>query len=246
MLESRLLALVLAAAVPPLSGEGLAGKVLPFRQAELSVEVSGVISGLMAKEGDQVKAGQPLALLHGRLEELEMQRAKAVLDRKEYEDRGAKKLYDSKVIPEHQARDSRVEAELARLNYESAAEQVRLHTLLSPFDGVVVERCRELGEAVNPSRPLYRILDATKVYVQCALKPCQLGQAPVGRKLEVRFPSLEGVAGALGEVVFVDARADGEGCFRMKVLVENPELRIRVGIPAEVELPKAENAAAAK
>lgn len=146
----RFLSLLLSGQVALFAG-GLAleGQVLPYRQVEVSAPVSSRIVDMRVKEGETVKAGQPLALLYGKLEELEMQRAKALLERREFEAKGAKRLYDSKIIPEARALESRIDLELARLQYETAAEQVRLRTIVAPMDGIVVERYRDEGEAVS-------------------------------------------------------------------------------------------------
>lgn len=235
----RALALSLLSALPALAGRPWEGTVLPFRQVELPAPVSSRIVELKAREGETVKAGQPLAQLYGRIEELEMQRAKALLDRREFEAKGAKKLFDNKVIPETRAVEVRIELELARLHYESAAEQVKLRTLLAPIDGLVVEVHRELGEAVSASQSVFRILDLSRVFVQCAVKAEDLASLLPGRKLTVRIPQLPGGPAFPGEVVLADPCADAAGLFRVKVQVENPERRIRAGLKALVELPEA-------
>ena len=79
------------------------GLVLPFRQVEVAAPVSSRITDMKVKEGEAVKEGQSLALLYGRLEELEAQRAKVLLERREFEAKGARKLYESRVIPEARA-----------------------------------------------------------------------------------------------------------------------------------------------
>ncbi len=216
------------------AGEPMEGVVVPYRQVEVCAPVSSFIVELKVKEGEPVKAGQPLALLYGKLEELEMQRAKMVLTRREYEAKAAKNLYANKVIPETKALESGYELEMARLNYETAMENVKLRTILAPIDGLVVEKCRDLGEAVSSAQPVFRILDFSKVIVLCAVKSEKMGRLTVGQKVNARIPQLEGAPTFPGEIVLVDPHADSAGLFRVKVLVDNPDLRIRVGLKAVV------------
>ncbi|NTV76371.1 MAG: biotin/lipoyl-binding protein, partial [Holophaga sp.] len=117
--------LCLLLALPAPAAPTLEGTVQPYRKVEVSAHVSGHIVDLKAAEGDTVKAGQPLAQLYARLEELEMKRSKALLDRREYEAKGARSPFDNRVIPEARAMESRLDLELARLNFETASEQVR-------------------------------------------------------------------------------------------------------------------------
>ncbi len=211
------------------------GRVLPYRNVELPAPVSSRVVELKVREGEAVKAGQPLALLYARAEELEMQRAKTLLERREFEAKGAKRLYEGKVIPEARALEARTELELARIQYETAAEQVRLRTLTAPIDGQVVEVRRELGEAVFAAQPVFHILDLSRVFVQCAVNAEALGSLQAGQKVVVRFPQVSGTQAVSGEIVLVAPCAETNGLFRVKVLVENPERRIRAGLKAFVE-----------
>ncbi|MBI1753502.1 MAG: efflux RND transporter periplasmic adaptor subunit [Acidobacteria bacterium] len=223
----------LTGAVCALAGGSVEGRVLPYRQVEVSAPVSSRITELKVKEGDLVKEGQPLALLYGKLEELEMQRAKALLERREFEAKGAKRLYDNKIIPEAKAMETRIDLDLARLQFESAAEQVRLRTVLAPLDGVVVAALRETGETVSTGQPLFRILDLSKVVVQLAVDSDAVGSLAPGRHVKV---SLRKTPEPLeGRVALVDPCADPEGRVRVRVVVDNPDRRIRSGIRARVE-----------
>lgn len=221
------------------SGGPVEGLVLPFRQVEVSAPVSSRLVDLKVREGDQVKEGQPLAILYGKLEELEMQRAKALLERREFEAKSAKRLFDNKIIPEAKALESRIDCDLARLHYETAAEQVRLRTILSPLNGVVVTRSREEGETVSTGQALFRILDLSKVFIQFSVRPRALAILALGQKVRVSLPQAELMA-VEGEVVLVDPCADADGRVRVRVVVENAQHKIRSGLKAQVEWSGAE------
>ncbi|WP_257311663.1 efflux RND transporter periplasmic adaptor subunit [Geothrix fuzhouensis] len=236
--RSRLLPLLLICQALTAGGLALEGRVFPFRQVEVSAPVSSRITELRVAEGEVVKAGQPLAQLYGKLEELEMQRAKAMLERREFEAKGAKRLYDSKIIPEGRALESRIELELARLQYETAAEQVRLRTVVAPMDGVVVTRYHEVGEAVSGAQPMFRLMDLSRVLIQCAASPESLAALTPGRKVRVLVIESSGTEHVEGEVTLVDPCADAKGKVRVKVVVANPDRRIRAGLKAQVLLPE--------
>lgn len=208
------------------------GVVLPYRQVDVSSPVSSQILEMKVQEGDLVKAGQTLALLYGKLEELEMQRAKALLERREFEAKSSKRLYDNKIIPESRALESRIDLDLARLQYETAAEQVRLRTILAPLDGVVVSRSREAGEAVATAQPLFRILDLSKVIVQFLVGPKAAAGFTPGAKVRVYLPQVAEPSVVEGEVALVDPCTDSEGKVRVRVVVDNANRRIRSGLKA--------------
>ena len=60
----------------------VSGVTEPFQDVTLGVSVPGILSRLVVKEGDFVKAGQALVELEKRTEELEVQRRKLVMDSK--------------------------------------------------------------------------------------------------------------------------------------------------------------------
>ena len=232
-----ILAVLILGPLPLPARAPLEGLVLPFRQVEVAAPVSSRIVELKVGEGDAVQEGQPLARLYGKLEELDMQRAKALLERREFEAKGAKRLYESRIIPEAKALESRIDLDLARLQYETAAEQVRLRTVLAPLSGVVVARHREAGEAVSAAQPLFRILDLSRVVVRCAVDPKVVAGLAAGQKVRVHLPQMPEVGTLEGEVGLVDPCADEAGLVRVKVVVENPGHRIRTGLKALVDLP---------
>lgn len=235
-LSRRFLLVFLPCSVSLVMAAPLEGLVLPWRQVEVSAPVSCRIVEMKVQEGDQVKAGQVLAVLDGKLEQLEMQRAKALLERSEFEAKGAKRLFENRIIPESKALETRIDLELARLRYETAAEQVRLRTVVAPLDGVVVLRTHDVGETVSTTQPLFRILDLSRVRVQVAVAPRLLPQLPLGRRVGIHFSPAADPEAAEGEVSLVDPCADASGQVRVQVTVPNPEGRIRSGLQAEVRL----------
>lgn len=237
-LRACLLVVVLAGGLAARPGTPLEGTVLPFRQVEVSAPVSCRIQEMKVQEGETVKEGQALARLEGRLEELEMQRTKALLERSEFEAKGARRLYENRIIPEAKAVETRIDLELARLRYETATEQVRLRTVLSPLEGIVVRRAHEAGEAVTTGQSLFRILDLSRVRVQVAVEPRNLAAFHPGRKVKVLLPQLgEGVARE-GDVSLVDPCADAQGRVRVQVVLPNGDLAIRAGLRALVCVPE--------
>lgn len=235
----RFAILCLLLALPAPAAPALEGTVQPYRKVEVSAHVSSHIVDLKAAEGDTVKAGQPLAQLYARLEELEMKRSKALLDRREYEAKGARSLFDNRVIPESRAMESRIDLELARLNFETAAEQVRLRTILAPVDGLVVERTRELGEAVGASQVVFRILDLSRATILCTARPDKVARLVPGQKLTVHVTIPEGPTALQAEVVLVSPCPDASGLMRLKLLVRDPAPGLRAGLKALVDLPEA-------
>jgi RND family efflux transporter MFP subunit len=217
------------------------GLVLPFKNVVVSSPVQTTIVSILVKEGDHVATGQTLAQLYARLEELDMLRAKADLEKKEFDAKSSKSLFADKIISEDEAIKNRSEMEGSRLVYQMADETVRQRTILSPISGIVVEKDREVGETVSPAEPLFRIVDISRVYVQFYIRAEELPTIHVKEPMLVRCPVLDKDATFQGVVDFIDPRVDAaSGLMRVKVIVDNPTGIIRAGIRADVSFPKAD------
>ncbi|CAM2895167.1 efflux RND transporter periplasmic adaptor subunit [Rariglobus hedericola] len=213
------------------------GLILPYREVVVSTPVQGQIESISVKEGDAVTAGQTLGQLNNRLESLEMDRAKIVMSKKNFDFKGSKNLFDEKIISEDEVLNRRSEAEVAKLQYDVAAELVAQRTIKAPSAGLIVEKNREIGETVTATQPLFRIVDITQVYAQIFIRAEDLALVKEGNAISVRVPVLGPDATFKGTVDFIDPRVDAaSGLLRVKVLIPNPEARLKAGLRAEVSL----------
>ncbi|MCL7743958.1 efflux RND transporter periplasmic adaptor subunit [Guyparkeria hydrothermalis] len=151
----------------------LDGTVRSLHEAELSVQIGGLVDGVFVDAGDQVVAGTPLLELDSELErlaldELEAQRREATAARRE----AARRLREARSVgagrhiaeTEVQARAAslaQADARESRLNAAVARGEARVAKLRvdAPFDGVIVTRQAERGEWVDPGDPLFVLVD---------------------------------------------------------------------------------------
>lgn len=216
------------------SYEGLA---LPFREVEVSSPVPGQVVELAVREGGTVEEGALVARLFSRVEELNMNRAKAALEKREFDYRSSQNLFEDKLVSEDDALTKRIELDLAKLEFEIAQEQFLLRQIKAPLDGVVVERKVEVGETVTANQPVFVLVDIDRIYVQFYAPAEDLPHLREGLDARVQFPELGGAQVFAGKIDFIDPRVDAaSGLLRVRVLLENPEHRIKAGLRAEIEL----------
>lgn len=87
---------------------------------------------------------------------------------------------------------ARAALEAARADLKHEAVLLEHHTLKSPFDGIVVERTRELGNVVKAGDTVYTIVDPRSLRVLAHVEETRAGGVAVGQKAEVRLRSLPG------------------------------------------------------
>jgi membrane fusion protein, multidrug efflux system len=211
------------------------GLILPFQEVVVSAPVQSSITTMPRKEGDTVKAGETLALLYSRIEELDMLRAKAALEKKEFDNKSAANLYADKIISEDEALKNKIELDLARLQYEQAAELFRQRNVKAPITGLIVEKNREIGETVTAAQPLFRLVDITRLFVQFYVRAEDAGSLRLGDTVGIRCPVVHADRLFPGTVDFIDPRVDAaSGLMRVKVLLANPDGVIKPGLRAIV------------
>lgn len=235
--SAGLLVLCAGMVAGPLLAQPYDGLVLPFREVTVGSPVEARVDELLVREGDEVEAGALLVRLYAEMEKLEAKRAQAAVEKREFEYKSSKNLFDEKVISEDEALESRIELDLAKLTHAMAEERVDLRRLKAPISGIVVERIREAGEMVRQSEPILVLVDIEQVYVQFYVRAEALSEVALGREAAVRIASLSIEEPVIGEIDFIDPRIDAaSGLLRVRVRLDNPEGVIKAGVRATVEL----------
>ena len=183
----------------------------PDREAQVSSRVSGKVAGLFFKVGDRVQKGQRLA----DIQSAEMQKtqvellqvdnkltlAKAELDR-------IQALVDSKIAArkeliaaqnQYQAVQNEIrglEQQLMILGLpESGVKRVRTEkaiatfAIVAPIGGVIAERNVVLGETVEPSKVIFKVLDPSVVFVEGDAFEESLRELKPGQNVRIRLAS---------------------------------------------------------
>jgi membrane fusion protein (multidrug efflux system) len=212
------------------------GLVQPFREVNLSSTVQTFITAMHVREGAVVAHDDLLVELYARSEELELERIRFAVERREFENRGAQNLFAEQLISEDEAMEKAIELRLSQLQYDIVAERLRLRSLRAPISGVVVERLYEVGEMVAVGEPILRLVDIATVYVSVYMTVEEAIVFTVGTAVNLAFPELGNRDALLtGAVDFVDPRVDpASGLLQIRILAENPGRIVKPGMRARV------------
>ncbi|HEU4584101.1 MAG TPA: efflux RND transporter periplasmic adaptor subunit [Gemmatimonadaceae bacterium] len=162
-----------------------AGVAEPVRQATLATKLMGRVTEVLVREGDTVKAGQPLVRIDARelqakaehvaasLAEATAVRADAATNAKRiralYADSAAARLQ----LDAAETALARAEAGLATARAAAAElDAVRSYSVIrAPFAGVVTARHVDPGAFAAPGAPLVSIQDAARLRITAAVTP---------------------------------------------------------------------------
>ncbi len=154
------------------------GQTRPVQRAELAASVSGKVEAVLVREGDSVKAGDPLVELDRALVEPQLAAARAREARTAAELAQARReLERAKKLPhpvitdaEREKFEARVDMLVAQARADTA-ETKRLraeldrHVVAAPFDGVVSARHVEPGVWVNAGQPTVGLVSSQTLEV---------------------------------------------------------------------------------
>ena len=177
----------------------LDGTVRSLHEAELSVQIGGLVDEVFVDTGEQVIAGTPLLELDAELErlaldELEAQRREAAVSRREAERRlrearsvGAGQHIAETEVQARAAALAEAEAREAQLDATVARGKARVNRLRvdAPFDGAIVARHAERGEWVNPGDTLFELVDLDVVRLDFPVP--QRFHALLGERATLRY-----------------------------------------------------------
>jgi HlyD family secretion protein len=155
-------------------------------------------------------------------------------------------------LAQAQAQVEAAEAELALLQRQLADAE-----LAAPVDAVVRTRLLEPGELATPQRPVFSLAVTDPKWVRAYATETALGRLRLGAPAKVlidSFPDepLEGSLGFISSVAeFTPKTVQTEDLrtslvYEVRVFVEDPQDRLRLGMPATVRFDLSENATAGR
>ena len=228
----------------------------PEMTIELSSSIDGVVRTVEVDKSDRVSAGQVLATLESSVEEAVVVLARARANMQEeveakriQRDLAASKkqrvleLFRQKSIPGFEKDTVEAEAALAELELKQAfsnqklakleldrvTAELQLRSLLSPIDGVVVDRYVHPGESVN-DRPLLKLAKIDPIRVEIIASSELFGLIDKGMQAEI---VVEGPTETRhrARVSVVDGVVDAaSGTFGIRLSLPNPDNKVVGGL----------------
>lgn len=271
----RVLAGVLLAAAPVLApAQDYPGLVQPRHDITLASGVGGIVASKRVRPGSRVAARQVLMVLDDRLQGVEADRRRVILQdtselrateerarisRTLYED--ARRVYEKtgsisrdelmRLEAEALASQGRLEQlraqkEREKLEHHGAVQEVQMRRLVAPVAGVVTKADIEVGEWAKPGEPLIRLVDASTLVFKANLPLAAIGRLKPAAVVPVLVEEGSRVVQVPARVSFVSPVADAaSGLVEVRADIANPGGRLRPGSKAVLRLGEPQAAPAA-
>ncbi len=155
------------------------------REVEVFSRTMGRIENLTVEEGDRVKSGQILARLENDEQQLALERAQAALESNQAALRRAEELFSRQMIAEDEIERLRLSVRDAELQLKQAELSLKYTIISAPFSGIIAERYVSLGDRVNVSRPLFKLVDNRILRVDGWVAQKDIAKLEIGQEASI-------------------------------------------------------------
>ena len=228
------------ALLPPAESAGagaLECLVEPHVQVNVGSSVDGVLDQVLVNRGDTVRKGQVVARLQSGVEAAAVKLSEARVEFARRKLERSQTLVEKQLISTQEIDELSTEVKLREEELRKDEETLKLRVILSPIDGVVVERRMTPGEFIRTDKSVVlRLAQVNPLNIE-AIAPSRLFRTVrVGMSGRVSLaPMYPGSYQA--KVVVVDRLVDAaSGTLGVRLELPNPENRIPAGIRCSVAL----------
>ncbi|HEX7150610.1 MAG TPA: efflux RND transporter periplasmic adaptor subunit [Thermoanaerobaculia bacterium] len=232
------------------------GTLSAVTTVQVGSQVSGVISRLYADFNSRVTKGQLLAELDPTPFQATVEQRSADVTRARVEAANSRVMYERQRRLSESGLSATAELDSARAQYESANAQVqqasaalrqsetnlRYTKIISPIDGIVVDRQYDVGQTVAASfqaPTLFQIAqDLTKMQVQADVDQSDIGRIQVGQiaRFNVDAYPEDEFRGRIAQIRYNAVVNQNVVTYPVIIEVENPEGRLRPKMTANVTI----------
>lgn len=213
-------------------------------EVEISSKVAGTVLKVAVSEGDKIEKGGIIA----RLDDSELAavykqaKANAVLtanNLKRMEELSSKGFASSQALDQ-----ARASFDAAKANEDLTYIRLRDATIFSPISGFIIVKSIEEGEFVSPGASIVTIADITHVHIMVYVSEREVGRIKLGDTVSIAVDSYPNERFG-GKVTYIAERAEFTPktiqtkeervtqVFAVKVEVENFDLKLKPGLPAD-------------
>jgi HlyD family secretion protein len=225
----------------------ITGNVEAF-ETDVNVKIPGRVALIDVEEGQEVTAGQKIAVMEAENIEAKSHQVKAVLDLAGSTYNRLNQLYQDGVLPQQRLDMARTDLRQAQAAYEEVQSYLNDSTVKAPISGIITSKSVEKGEMVSSGMPLVTITNLQDVWVNVKVRESAINQFKVGAKVPVQVIGVPHKAYE-GVVTYIAAKPSyateraiqekGEKdmvAFAVKIKLNNSDSLLRPGMTAVISL----------
>ncbi|MDP8228524.1 MAG: efflux RND transporter periplasmic adaptor subunit [Candidatus Electryoneaceae bacterium] len=155
------------------------------REVDAFAQTFGKIIELTVEEGDRVSSGQLLARLEDAEQSLTVERARAALEQEQSTLQRAEGLYSRNLMSEDNYERIKLSVRNAELTLQETELALTYTQIFSPLTGIVAQRFVDLGDRIDQSRPLFKLVDRRTLRLNTWVSEVDLCNLRIGQKVSI-------------------------------------------------------------
>ncbi|MCU0428642.1 MAG: efflux RND transporter periplasmic adaptor subunit [Cytophagaceae bacterium] len=181
------------------------GKIEADKNVLISSKASGTILRINVNRGDQVRAGQVLAVIEDDLIVKGIAQLQTNLDLATIAYNKQKALWDQKIGSEIQFLQAKTNKESLEKQLAQLQEQQEMTRVVATVDGTIDDIYPKVGELAGPGAPICRIINTSNLKVRGDVAEGHISKVKKGNKVVLEFPDLnqtrESYITSIGDII---------------------------------------------
>jgi len=205
-------------------------------ETEVVAKVGGTVEKILVEESDHVVVNQILSRLDDEKLAVQLQQARANLQKLENEYQRSEKLYKKNLINAEEFQGAKYEYEHQKAVFDLAKLNLQYTSIRAPISGVIAERFIKGGNMVLTNQRTFRITGLNPLLAVLHVPERQIGKLRKGHSANLKVDAIpEGVfKGHIERISPVVDPATGTG--KVTVEVKDPSGRLKPGMFARVHI----------
>ncbi|MBN2185547.1 MAG: efflux RND transporter periplasmic adaptor subunit [Candidatus Krumholzibacteriota bacterium] len=232
--------------VPVEVGEVIKGEIAAYftgtatieaeEETEVVAKVGGTIEQLLVEEGQNVKAGDILARLDDEIISVQLEEAKANLEKAESNYLRSMDLHKQKLVSTEIFQQSKFEYDQQKAVYEMARLNLEYTSIRTPIGGVVSERRVKVGNMILPNQATFKVSGLNPLIAILHVPERQLEKLRIGLKTRLSVDAI-GEDPVMGYIKRISPIVDpSTGTVKITVETSDPEKKLRPGMFARIKI----------
>jgi len=205
-------------------------------ETDVVAKVGGVVKQILAEEGDDVRAGQVLAKLDDEKLAVQLQQARANLQKLENEYQRSQELFKKNLISTEEFQRAQYEYEHQKASYDLASLDLQYTSIRSPINGVIAQRLIKRGNMILTNQAVFRITGLNPLQAVLHVPEHQMEKMQVGQTAHLRVDAVPDDA-CTGCIERISPVVDpSTGTMKVTIEIDNAERKFKPGMFTRIDV----------
>jgi membrane fusion protein (multidrug efflux system) len=205
-------------------------------ETDVVAKVGGVVKQILAEEGDEVQSGKVLAKLDDEKLAVQLQQARANLQKLENEYQRSHELFKKNLISTEEFQRAQYEYEHQKASYDLANLDLQYTSIRSPINGVIAQRLIKRGNMILTNQAVFRVTGLNPLQAVLYVPEHQMGKMQVGQTAHLRVDAVPDNV-CTGRIERISPVVDpSTGTMKVTIEIDNAEHRLKPGMFTRIDV----------